>query len=293
MLNRAPAVTALDKEMWRKILSRCSLEVPVSRAADFVPAHDVFQKGSFVFLPHISDLDSRGMENASRHLVDSGYVPVPHVGARHFASESAFLSHLRGAREGGARHLLVLSGDRDAPAGPFTSALNILAHGAIKDFGFQRVFISGYPEGHQRISNDALERATRSKIEVMQDSGVNVSIVTQFGFASSAYRIWLHRIRQNGIRCPIRLGLAGVTSIPSLLKYAALCGIGPSLSVLRKRSGAIAGLVKGYEPSGLIAELNRELDIANHDQLNLHLFPFGGAAKTIEWFRTRIGAPNA
>lgn len=292
MLNRTPGSEVLDTEMWRKILSHCSLEVPVRRVADFIPAHDVFEKGSFVFLPHLSVLDSNGMEDACRRLIHIGYVPVPHVGARHFASETNFLSHVRGAREGGARHLLILSGDRDTVAGPFSSALNILAHSAVRDFGFEHVFISGYPEGHPRISDGTLDRAMASKLEIMQLSGLSVSIVTQFGFASSSYSAWLNRIRLNGIQCPVRLGVAGVTSVPSLLKYAALCGIGPSLSVLKKRTGVISGLVKGYEPSSLIAEFSRELDITDHDQLNLHFFPFGGAAKTIEWLRTRIGTPD-
>lgn len=293
MLDRTPAVATLDKGMWRRVLSRSSLEVPVNRAGDFVAAHDVFPSGSLLFLPHISEKDSKGVEAASRYLVNCGYAPVPHVGARHLASERDFLSHLRGAREGGARHLLVLSGDRDTVAGPFSSALELLTHGAVKDFGFQHVFISGYPEGHPRIPDDTLQTDMRSKIDAARDSSIQVSIVTQFGFALSNYCAWLHRLRAAGIHCPIRLGVAGVTSVPSLLRYAALCGIGPSLSILKTRAGAIAGLVKGYEPTGLIADLNRELDIANDDQLSLHFFPFGGAAKTIQWFRAQIGATDA
>ena len=45
--------------------------------------------------------------------------------------------------------------DRDAPAGPFRSALEVIETGLLPSRGITEVGIAGYPEGHPRITAEA------------------------------------------------------------------------------------------------------------------------------------------
>nr|WP_281378300.1 methylenetetrahydrofolate reductase [Yoonia ponticola] len=232
------------------------------------------------------------MKDACKKIVALGYQPVPHVGARHFADEAQLREHLTAARDGGARRLLVIAGDRDDSQGPYIDAMSVLSHAMVSDLGFAHVSVSGHPEGHSRINGDQLLDALEDKLEMLAVRGIQASITTQFGFDAATYVRWINMLRERDIDTPINIGVAGVTSIPSLIKYAALCGVGPSLSALRKRSGAMVGLLKGYEPTELVNELSQTLTLNDKAPVKLHFFPFGGARKTFDWITARSGTPK-
>ncbi|AHD03109.1 hypothetical protein METH_11915 [Leisingera methylohalidivorans DSM 14336] len=233
-----------------------------------------------------------GLEGACKTLVDLGYQPVPYVGARHLQNESQLREHLTAARSGGACRLLVLAGDRDGSLGPYNDAMPVLAVPSISDLGSSHIPISGPPEGHPRIGGAQLVEALENKLEFLAARGIQAFITTQFGFDAGSYASWINMLRARGIVTPINIGITGVTSIPARIKYSVLCGVGPSLSALRKRSGAMVGLLKGFQPAELIDELSQALVLNDRVPVKLHFFPFGGAKKTFDWVAAQLGKPT-
>ena len=55
-----------------------------------------------------------------------------------------------------------------------------------------------------------------------------------------------------GITMPVHLGVAGPAKVTTLIKYAAMCGVGNSLSFLKKRGGAMATMVAGFDPNEVV-----------------------------------------
>ncbi len=92
--------------------------------------------------------------------------------------------------------------------------------------------IAGYPEGHPRIGAEALDRALTEKIAAAEATGLKVEIVTQFCFDPRAMLDYVARLRAFGLDHPVRIGLAGPTSLAALMRYASRCG------VQRVRAGA-------------------------------------------------------
>jgi len=86
------------------------------------------------------------------------------------------------------------------------------------------------------------------------------------------------------------VGIAGPAKLQTLLKYAATCGVGPSVKVLQKRAGDLARLIRPFEPTDLLTELAAHK--AEHYDCLIeapHFFPLGGISKTAEWLHSRIG----
>jgi methylenetetrahydrofolate reductase (NADPH) len=54
-------------------------------------------------------------------------------------------------------------------------------------------------------------------------------LVTQFGFDASAICRRGRELRQQGIRLPVHVGMAGPAPLTKLVKYAMACGVGASL----------------------------------------------------------------
>ena len=65
---------------------------------------------------------------------------------------------------------------------------------------------------------------------------------------------WLKRLRACGIAVPVKVGMAGPTSLTALLRYAKRCGVNASLRGLA--SGAGAGLIGNVGPDAIVAALD-------------------------------------
>src|SRR5439155_20931841 len=133
----------------------------------------------------------------------------------------------------------VIAGDYERPSGPFKDAIELIESGLLQRYGITEVGIAGYPEGHPRISQDVLDRALAAKVEAAEQTGLSVHIVTQFAFDADAISHWLRRLRDLGIEHPVRIGMAGPTSLSTLLRYAHRCGVRASAQGLTRQGGFI------------------------------------------------------
>jgi methylenetetrahydrofolate reductase (NADPH) len=184
----------------------------------------------------------------------------------------------RAAGEAGVDRILLIGGD-DSPVGPFRASLDLLGTGVVERHGIAHVSFAGYPEGHPAIDQSTLDAALQAKVALARSSGMDVSLVTQFGFEAEPVLQWIAAQRANGIDCPVHVGVAGPASVATLAKFAIRCGVSASLRALARGHTAFARILTEAGPDRLIADLvAQDADIAG-----LHVFTFGGVKRTAEW----------
>ena len=107
---------------------------------------------------------------------------------------------------------------------------------------------------------------------------MRVHIVSQFSFSPEHILDWLRQLRACGISKPVKVGMAGPTSVPALFRYAKRCGVAASLRGLA--SGAAASLVGHVGPDRIIAALCAAEGLGDAAP---HYFSFGGAVETARY----------
>lgn len=233
-----------------------------------------------------------------RHTIDAcvevrraGLEPVPHIPARELASAGAFENLASQLRSRPAvRRVLLIAGDRAAPAGPFASSLDALRSGVLGRNGIVDVAVAGYPEGHPRIPEVTLRHAEREKFAYAAGEGIALSFVTQFFFEAEPFLAWVRRLRAEAITVPIDAGIAGPAGLATIAKFALRCGVGASIRALGTRTGTVTSLVAYRGPERLVRAVARAASQPGMGPLGLHLYSFGGAARTCEWLEGARGA---
>jgi methylenetetrahydrofolate reductase (NADPH) len=258
-----------------------SLEATRPDAAEIAALATILPPGTSVFITAVPTVEADEVIAAAAALRKAGLEPVAHIAARRLASATQLNELLAGLRgEADMRRLLVIGGDVDSK-GAFADALSVIQKGSLREAGFEAVAIGGYPEGHPRIAQGALEAALDQKIAAARAAGLEVSIVSQFSFSPERILAWLRQLRACGITVPVQVGLAGPASLTALLRYAKRCGVSASLRGLM--SGAATGLLgqvasfAGPDPIIEALAAAGDLDIAPH------YFSFGGAVETARY----------
>ena len=155
----------------------------------------------------------------------AGLEPVVHIAARRLSDAESLddlLKRLNG--EAGVRRLLVIGGDVDK-AGPFADALAVIQKGRLAERGMTEIGIGAYPEGHPHIPPGRLEASLDEKIAAAAAQGLAVHIVSQFSFSPERIVAWLRQLRACGIGRPVKIGMAGPTSVTALVRFARRCGV--------------------------------------------------------------------
>jgi len=201
-----------------------------------------------------------------------------HIAARRMQSAAGLqdlLVRLRG--EADVKRLLVIGGDVDTP-GSLPDALSVIQKGRLREAGIEEIGIGAYPEGHPRIPPGQVEAALDQKIASATAQGLRVHIVTQFSFSPERIVAWLKQLRAGRIALPVKVGLAGPTSVPALLRYARRCGVNASLRGLA--SGLASGLIGHVGPERILAALAAAGDLG---EATPHYFSFGGMLETARY----------
>lgn len=259
-----------------------SIETSTRNVADVGGYTQWLAPGTDVYVTFLPGTPYHHILSTATRLRQAGLNPVPHLAARRFASAAAvadFAARLRD--EAGVERILLIAGDSESVAGPFASSLQVLETGVFEACGIRSVGIAGYPEGHRRISQQALDDALDRKIGYAQAHGIELFIVSQFCFDGQLVLDWATRLRERGVTLPIRVGVAGPATVRALLTYAMRCGIGASMKALGARPVSLTRLVTHHGPEQVarsIAPRAPELGIAG-----LHLFAFGNFAESAQW----------
>lgn len=226
---------------------------------------------------------------AASSIRNYGHIPVPHISARRLTSVVELESFLdRLSIEASIDRAFVVGGDLRAPAGPYPDAKSVIASGLLAKYGLSRIGVAGYPEGHPSISEHDLKLDLRTKLAMLRDLGHEGVVNTQFSFDAGAILQWLEALRSDGVTATVRVGIPGPTTVKSLLRFAARCGVGASTAVLQKYGISLTRLLSPVGPDRLLAELGARLDAERHGDVRLHFYPFGGLAGTARWAKTLV-----
>lgn len=255
-----------------------SLEATRPTAVEIAALADIVPPATPVYFSAVPTITRQEIIAAAASLRRAGLEPIIHVAARRLASAADLQELLSGLRgEADVRQLLVIGGDVDTP-GPFADALAVIQKGRLRETGIEEIGIGAYPEGHPRIPAGRLESALDEKIAAATAQGLRVHIVSQFSFSPERIVAWLRQVRAGGIGKPIKIGMAGPTSVPALLRYARRCGVTASLRGLV--SGVATGLVGHVGPGRIIEMLSAEADLGD---VAPHYFSFGGTLETARY----------
>jgi methylenetetrahydrofolate reductase (NADPH) len=280
----AKAVTCGSTQMITDFVQGFSIEATRPSAAEIDALAAIVPKGTRVYVSAVPTRSTHEVLDSAIRLRTAGFSPVPHVAARMFATTAAldeFLVQL--ADKANIERLLVIAGDRDRPAGDLRSSLEVIDGGLLQRRGIKEIGIAGYPEGHPRISQHDLDRALMDKIAAAEATGIKVHIVTQFCFDATAILQWIHRLRDFGLEHPVRVGLAGPTNLPALLRYARRCGVRASIEGLARQSGLARQLFAMTAPDTLVQALAQARSDRRLGMVKPHFFAFGGVAATARW----------
>ncbi|WP_425962365.1 methylenetetrahydrofolate reductase [Rhizobium nepotum] len=245
----------------------------------------LFPQGVRVYLTDTGQASQERLIDAAKHLRDLGYTPVPHLAARRISSRADFEEQVkRLAGEAGVSDVLVVGGGVDRPAGPFASSMDMLATGIFDRCGINHIAIAGHPEGSPDFSEETAIAALRLKRDFAERSDAAMRIVTQFGFDPARFIAWAEGLAAAGIDLPVHIGVSGPAKITTLLKYAALCGVGNSIAYLKKNALSLTTLAKGHSPESVVGPIERHWH-ANPAGLirQIHVFPFGGLQNSADW----------
>ncbi len=284
---------ATHKKHMSNFLNLASVEI-TPKQIDKVPIlHQHLAPGTKVFIALLDASDVEHQVAAAVAVRHSGFEPIPHVPAR-FVRDAEDLKIRIAAFTGQAKvkTILALGGGAPQPIGKFDSAIQLMNTGVFEDHGIERIGIAGHPEGNNDITKihgeASLLEALKTKQAWIKYHNMQGFIATQFLFEAGPLALWAGNLRKEGIDLPLHVGVPGPASLKTLVRYAALCGVGNSARMIRKQALNITKLLTVSEPTEFVDQLatlhfdKPELGIAAP-----HLYPFGGFDKLFAWMQAQ------
>ncbi len=288
--RRVPQSEA-DRSAVATFLQGCSIEVMPRTAAKVEDFKAILAPGTRVYIAHIEGTPIEEMVATAARLSADGFDVMPHFPARIIADAAMLEDWIdRYQGEAGVEQALLLAGGVDAPHGTFASSMDLLQTGLFGRKGFSRLHVAGHPEGNKDIDPDGSDRnvsdALRWKQAFSETSDAEMALATQFCFEAEPVIAWADRLKAEGIRLPIHIGVAGPAKLQTMIKFAIACGVGPSLRVLQRRAADATKLLLPFTPDEFVTDLARH-KAANPDFniTHVHFFPLGGIGKTADWVR--------
>ena len=269
----------------KKAGSGWSIEVTPTGAAKIESFKDVLPAGTHVnvtFLPGTDPMDTIAV---AKRLRDDGLQPVPHIAARSLSDKDQLdMLVAKMTSEAAVDEVLVIGGGVDNPVGDFDSSMQVLETGILQKYGIKAIGVSGHPEGSPDISDQAIADALGWKNTFAEKEGLKLYIETQFCFEADAVLDWERKIRADGNKLPIKVGIPGPATIKTLFRFATISGIGPSMRFIAKQAKNVAKLMTVQSPHLLLSGLAAG-KAADENCLieSWHYYPFGGFARTAKY----------
>mgnify|MGYP000052207970 FL=1 len=258
-----------------------SIEVTPSSNKKINDFREVLPVGTTVNVTEIPGSDLERILSTVHQLASQEMNAVPHIAARGIESLAALEALITRYREAHVTEVLLIAGGYKQPVGDFSSSIDVLETGLLENLGIKKVGVAGHPEGSPDISKAELAHALKRKNAIAQESGLDMYLETQFCFDAQAILDWEEQIREAGNRLPIRVGLAGPARLKTLIHFAVISGVGPSLQFLKKQARNVTKLLTVQDPYELIETLAPHIDPQSPSALqSIHLYPFGDLSQT-------------
>ena len=266
-----------------------SIEISPKQAVESPDLPGLFPAGVRVYITDIGTDPTDMLVRAAKRVTDLGYTAVPHFASRRLTTKALLEDRIKATtQEAGVHDILVIGGGLEKHAGDFSSSMEVLETGFLDKYGITHVGVPGHPEGSPDFSEEVAIEALRLKKSFGERTGAKVRIVTQFGFDGEAFVKWAESLRAHGIDMPVHLGVAGPAKITTLVKYAAMCGVGNSLSFFKKRTRSLATLATSHSPEGVVGPIEKHWKENPQTAIRqIHVFPFGGIKKAAAWLEER------
>lgn len=273
-------------------LAEYSLEITPRQSDRVAEIAARLAPGTKVYVALIDPAEAPQQVVAAKALAAHGLAPVPHMPARQIRNAADLgerLARLTG--EAGVTQALALGGGLPEPFGEFSSAIELLRTGLFEDHGITRIGFAGHPEGNTDITKvhgeGALMAALREKQAYAREAGLEAYLATQFLFEPGPVVNWARTLRSQGITLPVHVGIPGPATVKTLVKFAAMCGVGASARVIRKQAMNVTKLLTVSTPDDLVSALARaSRDEPELDIRQAHFYPFGGFDKLFSWLDT-------
>ncbi|RIA47303.1 methylenetetrahydrofolate reductase [Dichotomicrobium thermohalophilum] len=289
-----PAVTPeMSVEERAGCLARnASIEIIPSTADKITDFRELMPLGARVFVPFLPRAEFADCIPLAKRLRDEGMEPVPHIAARRLRSRAELTDTLAALREQvGLREVLVIAGDPEEPAGPFENSMSVLETGILEAYSVETIFVGGQPEGIPGVSGEAVSDALDWKYAYAKQSPADFRLVTQFVLDPDNLMAWRRDLADRGIDLPLHVGVAGPTSLKTLMKFAGLTGAKASFRAMRKYGVKLTRLSDTAVPDDLVYRLASDTEGAKVH--GLHVYTFGGFNSAVEWLsKWRAGAPQ-
>ena len=267
-----------------------SIEVSPSSNKKINDFREVLPVGTTVNVTEIPGSDPERILSTVHQLASQEMNAVPHIAARGIESLAALDGLITRYREAHVMEVLLIAGGYKQPIGDFTSSIDVLETGLLENLGIKKVGVAGHPEGSPDISKAGLGDALRRKNAIAQESGLDMYLETQFCFDAQAILDWEAQIRKAGNRLPIRVGLAGPARLKTLIHFAVISGVGPSLQFLKKQARNVTKLLTVQDPYELIETLAPHIDPQSPSALeSIHFYSFGDFSQTA-YFANQLAA---
>lgn len=279
--DNAPAETIRQISAFMQSLS---IEATRPSPSDIECLKEYLKSQSSVYLTMLPNQNIDEFIGFAKAIHSAGLNPIPHIAVRYIKSLST-LSSLLGEfhSSAGVNHTLLVGGDKNEASGSIPDVLSVIESGVLQENGITCVGIAGFPDGHPIVSDDELEMHLLTKLAALQRNEIDTHIVTQFCFEAKKIVQWITWLRDRGIDVPVRVGLAGPTSLMKWLNYARRCGVKASAAALVSQSGLVKKVFKSVAPDPLILHLAKATANRLIGEVEPHLFSFGGIGATAKW----------
>ena len=261
------------------------------KAAEKVPHFgERADPGTRIYVTFLPGSDFDGTLQVTKRIIDEGFTPIPHLAARSMPSKDFFETNVKKLADMGVEHVLCIAGGVKDPLGPFSDTMQLLDTGVLDAAGMKTIGLAGHPEGSPDMFDEAIWDAVKWKNEYNQRTDASLYQVTQFAFEADPIIAWDKALREAGSTMPVYIGLPGLATIKTLLRFGLEAGVGPSIAFIRKQAMNVMKLMNVSTPSKQL------IGIANHvaadpDSLikGVHLYPLGGLKKTAIWAKAVAG----
>jgi methylenetetrahydrofolate reductase (NADPH) len=212
-------------------------------------------------------------------LAARGYQVVPHLPARLVRDDAHLADVVDRLLASGVTDVFVPAGDAAQPAGRFTDAISLLDRLAAMSRPFPEVGVTGYPQRHPRIADEAAAAALWDKRHHA------TYLVSNLCLDPVVLSHWIRAVRARGITLPLRVGLSGPVDRARLLRLATVAGVpGAARFAVGHRDWLLrATLPGGYRPTRLLERTAGPLADPASAVTGLHIFTFNQVERAERW----------
>ncbi|WP_284154921.1 methylenetetrahydrofolate reductase [Algicella marina] len=265
-----------------------SIEVMPRTAEKIDDFRAILPAGTRVYIAHIDGTPIDEMVATAARLTEEGFIVMPHFPARIIAGKDVLEHWIKAYKDVGVEQALLLAGGVNQPVGDFSDSMQMLETGLFDKHGFKRLHVAGHPEGNRDIDPDGgiarVSEALRWKNDFQSRTDAEMAIATQFCFEAAPVIEWANLLKEEGITLPIHIGVAGPAKLQTLIKFAMVCGVGPSLRVLQRRAADLSKLMLPFTPEAFLRELaEHKARTPDFNIESVHVFPLGGITKAAEF----------